>query len=112
VFVLTDYDFKFSSSVTVGNIYGPLTDVWGWGFETTTYPITGGFNQMAYENGQYIDYYPGMYTERGLKSWWYNYFENPEWPNGTSCDSSTATPNLTGPAPVEFPQLNSGPQYQ
>ena len=103
VFVLADYVFNFSSDVTVENIYGPLQDVWGQAFGNSVTATDGVANQPIYENGGYNDYYPGMYTERGLLSWWYTHYENPEWPVGTTCDRSGA-PNLTGPVAVEIPQ--------
>ncbi len=104
LFVLTDYSYNVSSSETVENVYGPLQDVWGIGFGSPIYSEDGLPNQTVYENGEYVDYYPWMYSERGIKSWWYIHYENPVWPAGSTCDSSEAQPDLAGPVPVEIPR--------
>jgi len=102
VFVLPDYDFTASTSETVENIFGPLDDVWGLSFIDSMYPVDGVLNQEVLEDGTYVDYYPGMYLERGIHSWSNLHYENPQWPTDTTCDRSLAPP-LAGPVTVEIP---------
>lgn len=91
VFVLADfaeYALKVSTSGTVQKL--DVRDLWNWSFGVSVDSIDAVINQY---------YYPSLYTVRGLKSWWYTYFENPV-ANGSICDNTVATPDLIGPAAV------------
>ena len=96
------YDFQFSSAVTVENIYGPMEDTWVTAFETFMDSLLGVPNQLFYENGEYVRYYPGMELERGLKTWWSLNYKNHEWPAGTTCNWSGTEPFYGGPATVQI----------
>jgi hypothetical protein len=48
-------------------------------------------------------YYPLMYDVRGITSWWYAYYTNAPYPANSTCDFSTASPNIAGPVTVTIP---------
>jgi hypothetical protein len=97
VFVLGDYSVSssallVSTAATVQKI-SPL-DVWSFYFGTEVDAIDALDNQ---------NFYPLMYVVRGLNSWWYTYYDNPVYPANSTCDFSTASPNITGPVTVTIP---------
>jgi hypothetical protein len=103
VFLLTDYSFNISSSVTVEKIADATHDIWLDAFENSVETFHGVTNEVAYVNGEYVDYYPEMFTERGMLIWSGITYDNTEWPAGATCDQSGAS-RLIGPVAVEFPQ--------
>jgi hypothetical protein len=48
-------------------------------------------------------YYPLMYDVRGITSWWYAYYTNAPYPANSTCDFSTASPNIAGSVAVSIP---------
>ena len=95
VFILGDYaeySLKVSDSATVQKLDG--RDTWNLSFGAPVYSIDAIDNQ---------NYYPELYIERGLNSWWYTHYEDPAFPTGSVCDRTLAEPALTGPVAVTIP---------
>lgn len=48
-------------------------------------------------------FYPIMFDVRGITSWWYSYYTNAPYPGNSTCDFTTASPNITGPVSATIP---------
>jgi hypothetical protein len=102
--------------------YGRVFLLSDYGTETTPYPLVVSgdatlaivdqindiCNRYVTHWGYYLypvenddEVYPSeLNVERGLKNWWALTYENLGYPNGTTCDSSNAQPDLSGPVAV------------
>jgi hypothetical protein len=97
VFVLADYSTPTVSTLLVSTDQtvqklDPDNDIWNLYFLPEVFAIDALTNNDEYS--------PDFYFERGLISWWYTYYENAAYPTGSTCDSTSAQPDLSGPVAV------------
>ena len=104
VFILTDYDFKFSTEETEVRL--APDDLWSHGgFLPVFFTAWGVRNQDDLTNGGRV--HSEMIPFRGSYVWWMLHFENEEYPIGSECSDSsivTAKPDITGPVDVVMRQ--------
>jgi hypothetical protein len=95
--VLADYSTPTVSTLLVSTDQtvqklDTFSDIWNLYFQQAVYAIDALTNNDEDS--------PDFYIERGLISWWYTYYENAAYPTGSTCDNTSAQPDLSGPVAV------------